>query len=356
MSRLKIKESGVWYYAGYGTQGATGTTGQTGPTGAGTTGETGQTGPTGHTGPTGPTGAGSTGPTGQTGQTGHTGPTGAGTTGETGQTGPTGHTGPTGLISITTSTVTDLTGILIGDGSSIDVETNPTGDIVGTSATQTLTNKTLTSPAISSPTISGTWDGWVSAGETWTYASATTITVPSGAASKYQKGDKIKLTQTTVKYFYIVIVADTLLTVTGGTDYTVANAAISANYFSHMENPIGFPHWFSYTTTITGFSADPTMLSRFRISGSMCFLDFVSVTNGTSNATTYTCSLPATAKTITNYSWRGHAVVVDNGTSLDGSFYINTGGGVVSFYKGGVAAFTNSGLKSANMTGFYEIA
>ncbi len=44
-------------------------------------------------------------------------------------------------------------------------------------------------------------DGWQPANETWTYASATTITVPSGAASKYAKGDKIKLTQTTVKYF-----------------------------------------------------------------------------------------------------------------------------------------------------------
>lgn len=47
---------------------------------------------------------------------------------------------------------------------------------------------------ISKRQIAGGLDGWISAGETWTYASATTITVPSGAASKYQKEDWIKIT------------------------------------------------------------------------------------------------------------------------------------------------------------------
>ena len=64
-----------------------------------------------------------------------------------------------------------------------------------------------------------TWDGWMPAEETWTYASATTITVPSGAASKYSKGDKIRLKQGAgYKYFYVVGIADTVLTVTGGSD------------------------------------------------------------------------------------------------------------------------------------------
>jgi hypothetical protein len=92
--------------------------------------------------------------------------------------------------------------------------------------------------------------GWSTAGETWTYASASTITVPSGAASRFRKGDKIKLTQTTVKYFYIVGVADTVLTVTGGGDYTVANAAITSPYYSHAENPLDFPPAFTTGTII----------------------------------------------------------------------------------------------------------
>jgi hypothetical protein len=94
-------------------------------------------------------------------------------------------------------------------------------------------------------------NGWINPNETWAYASANTITVPSGAVSRYSKGDKIKLTQTTVKYFYITAVADTLLTITGGNDYTLTNATITSNYYSHENSPIGFPSWFNFTPAFT---------------------------------------------------------------------------------------------------------
>lgn len=88
-------------------------------------------------------------------------------------------------------------------------------------------------------------DGWVSVSDSWTYASADSpvfvITVPTGAASKYAVGYRIKLTQTTVKYFIIVAVTDTTLTVYGGTDYTLANAAISSISVSNVKCPLGFP-------------------------------------------------------------------------------------------------------------------
>lgn len=107
---------------------------------------------------------------------------------------------------------------------------------------ETYTNKTLTSPI-----LQGLVDGWTLANETWTYASANTITIPSGGASKYAKGDKIRLKQGAgYKYFYIVGVADTTLTVTAGTDYTVATpTAITDNYYSHESSPIGFPTEFT---------------------------------------------------------------------------------------------------------------
>jgi len=117
--------------------------------------------------------------------------------------------------------------------------------------------------------------GWVEADETWAYASATTITVPSGAASKYQKGDKIKITNNSAtKYFYIVSVADTVLTVTGGGDYTVHDSAITNPFYSKIENPQGFPQYFNFTPNWTNLTkgAGGTVTARFSIINGKVFL------------------------------------------------------------------------------------
>jgi len=176
--------------------------------------------------------------------------------------------------------------------------------------TETLTNKTLTSP-----TLQGTVDGWISANETWTYASATTITVPSGAASKYAKGDKIKLTQTTVKYFYIIKVEDTVLTVTGGSDYTVANAAISANYYSHQENPLGFPAFFNFTSTLatdTGTITTETHSVYFKVVGRMVTLLFrITITDKGTGDGGITLTVPITQE---SYQFAGWGCENTNGT------------------------------------------
>lgn len=87
--------------------------------------------------------------------------------------------------------------------------------------------------------------GWIGITDTWAYASADsptfTITVPSGATTLYSPGMRVRLTQSTTKYFLITAVADTTLTVYGGTDYTLTSAAISDVSFSYFKAPIGFP-------------------------------------------------------------------------------------------------------------------
>lgn len=87
-------------------------------------GPTGPTGPKGDTGNTGSTGP--TGPKGDTGSTGATGPKGdKGDTGSTGATGPKGDKGDTGAAgpnNITTSTTTDGTGFIKGNGSVISFD------------------------------------------------------------------------------------------------------------------------------------------------------------------------------------------------------------------------------------------
>lgn len=95
----------------------------------------------------------------------------------------------------------------------------------------------------------GTVDGWIPAGETWTYASADdptyTFTITGDYTTKYSVGMKLRLTQTTVKYFIITAVSysdpDTTITVYGGTDYDLTSAAITLPYYSMVKAPFGFP-------------------------------------------------------------------------------------------------------------------
>lgn len=172
-------------------------------------------------------------------------------------------------------------------------------------------------------------DGWISAGETWTYASASTITVPSGAASKYSKGDRIKFTQTTVKYGVIVAVADTLLTIAVNTDYVVANAAISANYYSHESSPIGYPHWFNWTPTVGAsgsmtFTVTTTEVSKFCVNGNMCTsVVHLLGTTGGSASTTITCTLPITPVDAGNYKIAGPCFTWDAAAAAGWYYYIS---------------------------------
>lgn len=101
-----------------------------------TTGAKGYTGSSGYTGSTGYVGS-----QGDIGYTGSQGPIGyTGSRGDTGYTGSTGSQGPT---------IYPGAGIAVSNGSAWGTsKTAPTGDIVGTTDTQTVTNKTLTNPTV----------------------------------------------------------------------------------------------------------------------------------------------------------------------------------------------------------------
>lgn len=170
--------------------------------------------------------------------------------------------------------------------------------------------------------------GWIPALESWSYKSATEIYVAGDQTGKYQKGDKVKFTQTTVKYAYIVAVSAydagntrTTLTITGGTDYTVANAAISAQYYSKNANPQGFPHAFNYTPTWTASTTNPvinngTLKGAFSVVGNEVRF-FISLTVGSTTTTgtgTYAYILPLNAGSLI-----GSAIVVsivDSGAAI----------------------------------------
>lgn len=121
-------------------------------------------------------------------------------------------------------------------------------------------------------------NGWIdlSSFGTFTYASATTINTPVDLTAYLQIGDKFTFTQHgTVKYFYITAITSSLITVLAGTNFAVENTAtyaITLPYFSHQENPVGFPKWFAFTPTISTTANAGTFdtTTKFRISGGLC--------------------------------------------------------------------------------------
>jgi hypothetical protein len=158
------------------------------------------------------------------------------------------------------------------------------------SYTQSLTNKTIGGGTA----FIGIVDGWVNPNETWAYASATTITIPSGGLTKYAIGDRITWTASaSQKYAYVVGVADTTLTVLGN---AVTNVTLSSNYYSHDLTPVGFPQVFTWTPVITASAGSITSYT----SSGYCFLNrktiFVNFTFTITNAGTasglYISTLP----------------------------------------------------------------
>jgi hypothetical protein len=210
-------------------------------------------------------------------------------------------------------------------------------------------------------------DGWIDPQENWTYASPNTFTVNGDITVRNRKGDKIKLEQDyTIKYFYIIDLSystdseTTMVTVTGGTNYSLAETPIGNNYYSKVGSPQGFPGWFNYTPTLTGFSAAPTnTVYRFCINNNLCIVEFQQGTNGTSNSTAFTATAPVNSANINNAIW-GHICwsTVDGGTVLTspGRVTIGSNSNTITVDKNVAgAAWTGSGGKRAGFMLTYEI-
>ncbi len=200
-------------------------------------------------------------------------------------------------------------------------------------------------------------DGWVDdTAETWTYASGSgggtaTFTVTGDQTAKYTTGTRIKLTQTTVKYFVVasssVAAGTTTVTITGGSDYTLANAAISANYHSYMSNPQGYPGWFNFAAAVTGYASTTDVITKFAVVGKEVSLWLY--IRGTSNATTLTLTLPiAAASGTSNTNWSAIVRIASNAAFASGlaAILTNTSTTVLNVFATAAAgAFANTGIK-----------
>lgn len=117
-----------------------------------------------------------------------------------------------------------------------------------------------------------------------------------------------------------------------------------------ISRPIYETSWLDWVPTLTGFSSNPpTNVCRYHMSMSTMEFFVRQLTDGTSNLTTFTASLPFTARTITNMAWGGAGVVSDNGTlqTTPGVIRILSAATVMDVYKTFTpgSAFTAAGGK-----------
>ena len=204
------------------------------------------------------------------------------------------------------------------DGSHLSALTlNTATDVSGNSWVldeDTMTSNSATKVPTQQSIVSFVGAGWILANETWTYASSTTFTISGDKTSKYQKGDKIRLKQGgSYKYFYIIGVSysspNTTVTITGGSDYSLANSAITDNDYSRFTVPFGFPGFFNYSPTVTAVSGSLTTVTSsgmFSISGrSVNFNIYISVSDAGSGSDSIDFTLPITASSSNQFGVGG---------------------------------------------------
>jgi hypothetical protein len=177
-------------------------------------------------------------------------------------------------------------------------------------------------------------------------------------------GDKIKYTDTTVKFGYITAISfstDTTITITGGSDYTlVADPTSGTFYYSKSSSPVGFPQWFNYTPTYVGFSAAPATIARFNVTGRLVNLNIRAKADGTSNANNFTITPPILAPALADQAYSAQlGVSVNNGsqtTSRDIAYYEPSASQVIQLaLNGSTTGWATSNGKRATFQMFYEI-
>ena len=149
------------------------------------------------------------------------------------------------------------------------------------------------SPATKQTTMDnvGIFGGWVADADTWVYVSATSFKiVGKDVRTRFGVGTKLKLTNNTIKFFYVVSTAyssDTTITITGGTTYSLDNAVITSPYFSYGSPP-NFPNYFSWTPTWTSLTTtgSPIYTGKFAVYGRLLKWTVAINPNGGTTAST----------------------------------------------------------------------
>jgi hypothetical protein len=141
-----------------------------------------------------------------------------------------------------------------------------------------------------------------------------------------------------------------LWTINGGSDYTVANTAITDVSWSISNNPTGFPAWINYAFNPDGFASFTSKSGRFRIDGKSVKLAFGCL--GTSNATGFAVPLPVPNGSV-GYDYPLRITDASVGTAWGMGEIVSSVGYMTVYVSAGGTAFSASGTKGV-LNGYIE--
>ena len=205
--------------------------------------------------------------------------------------------------------------------------------------------------------------GWDLLSATGTRASNTRMTIAGDITDRLWVGKPLELTDTTTKYFYVTSFSysspNTTINFTGGSDYVLVGNATNI-YGGLHSSPVGFPGWFTYTTTITPEGSmtygSVTQVARFMMDGASCTIQvYTTGTIGGSAGNDITFSLPVNASSTLNLQALA-ARITDNSLAVGAGAWISGAANtVVSFRRYDAANFT-AGTVSFTFGGTYQVA
>lgn len=203
-------------------------------------------------------------------------------------------------------------------------------------------------------------NGWIFVTENWTRTGDHSFAIigSGNLSTRYRKGTKVMYNDPALEFGSVGSVAvtgsNTFVNLIPNTDFAMANTFISGRYISYIENPEEYPGWFNFDANPQGFSSPPSSPSyQWFAVGETLFINYSEPNNGTSNATTFTASLPIASPAALSVPC---GVLVDNGALLTtaGRFNVAAGGTTINFRTNmGNGAWTAANGKRATVEFFY---
>jgi hypothetical protein len=217
----------------------------------------------------------------------------------------------------------------------------------------------MPAPTSNNPTAGQ--DGWIDdQDEAWVYVSATSFKIVGrDVTTKYTTGTRIKCSNGGSTVYFVVVSSafssDTTVTVTGGSDYTLANSSITQNFHSYAENPQGYPGTFAFSSGVTGYGSTSTNHAYFSVSGRTCHVYYR--ISGTSNSTSKTVALPINSAKSSDFLPQQVANIGNPGqTNQCGNAFCSAAGTLTIVADAvGSTAWTSSGTATFTVGLTYEI-